>query len=165
MENLLYTHSLKFTVNKHFASKKSTIDLDAISNYHTFIWHASYGYTGTSNHDNILNLSPFLEYLMDDSFDKIEINSGHSIQNRSWLVQQELCFGWWNLPDFFVLWGQSNIQLATKKIILNIGKRALGKILNVLLVYWNVYGSIQMLKSRQKHFLCLSAHSNMLDFA
>jgi Plant transposon protein len=52
--------------------KKSTIVLEAISDYHLWFWHASFGYAGSLNDLNILNLSPFLSSLLDGSFIAIE---------------------------------------------------------------------------------------------
>jgi Plant transposon protein len=52
--------------------KKSTVVLEAISDYHLWFWHASFGYAGSLNDLNILNLSPFLSSLLDGSFIAIE---------------------------------------------------------------------------------------------
>ena len=52
--------------------KKCSIVLEAVSDYHCWFWHASYGYAGTMNDKNILNLSPLLERLLDGSFCKLE---------------------------------------------------------------------------------------------
>ena len=48
--------------------KKPSIVLEAICDYQLFFWHASYGYCGTLNDINILNLSPFLSQLVDGTF-------------------------------------------------------------------------------------------------
>jgi len=56
--------------------KKPSIVLEAICDYHLFFWHASYGYAGTLNDKNILYLSPFLERLIDGSFEKVEEEAG-----------------------------------------------------------------------------------------
>lgn len=53
--------------------KKPSIVLEAISDYHLWFWHAAYGYAGTLNDKTILNLSPFLESLIDGSFAEAEI--------------------------------------------------------------------------------------------
>jgi len=56
--------------------KKPSIVLEAISDYHLFFWHASYGYAGTLNDINILKLSPFLDRLIDGSMDEDEKEAG-----------------------------------------------------------------------------------------
>jgi hypothetical protein len=50
----------------------ASIVLEGICDYHTWFWHASYGYAGTLNDLNILNLSPFLLSLTDGSFSELE---------------------------------------------------------------------------------------------
>jgi Plant transposon protein. len=52
--------------------------LEAIADYNMWFWHASFGYAGSLNDLNILNLSPFLESLVDGSFHTLEQQS-HSI--------------------------------------------------------------------------------------
>jgi Plant transposon protein len=52
--------------------KKPTIILEAISDYHLFIWHASFGYAGTLNDKSVLNMSPFLTQLTDGQFEEVE---------------------------------------------------------------------------------------------
>jgi hypothetical protein len=56
--------------------KKPTIVLEAICDYHMWFWHASYGYAGTLNDLNVLNLSPFLDALLDGRFATLERDSG-----------------------------------------------------------------------------------------
>ena len=51
---------------------KPSIVLEAIADHHMWFWHASYGYAGTLNDINILNLSPFLESLVNGEFEKRE---------------------------------------------------------------------------------------------
>ncbi len=53
-----------------------SIVLEGISDYHMFIWHASYGYVGTLNDKTIFDLSPFQECLLDGSFEQRELDSG-----------------------------------------------------------------------------------------
>ena len=43
---------------------KPSIVLETITDYHTFFWHASYGYAGTLNDHNELHLSPFCHSLI-----------------------------------------------------------------------------------------------------
>ena len=52
--------------------KHPSIVLEAVSDYHMFFWHVSYGYTGNLNDKNILSLSPLLERMIDGSFEQIE---------------------------------------------------------------------------------------------
>jgi Plant transposon protein len=52
--------------------KKPTIVLEAIADYHMWFWHAAYGYAGTLNDRTILNMSPFLDMLVDGSFEDLE---------------------------------------------------------------------------------------------
>lgn len=50
--------------------------LEAIADYNMWLWHASFGYAGSLNDLNILNLSPFLESsLVDGSFHNLEQQS------------------------------------------------------------------------------------------
>jgi hypothetical protein len=55
---------------------KPSIVLEAMCDYHGFLWHVSYGYSGTLNDRTILDLSPLLERLIDGSFDAVETASG-----------------------------------------------------------------------------------------
>jgi hypothetical protein len=55
---------------------KPSIVMEAICGYHLFFWHVSYGYAGTLNDLNILNLSPLLGRLVDGSFVELEKESG-----------------------------------------------------------------------------------------
>jgi hypothetical protein len=52
-----------------------TVVLEALCDYHLWFWHASFGYAGSLNDLNILNLSPFLNTLLDGSFSKLEEQS------------------------------------------------------------------------------------------
>jgi Plant transposon protein len=45
--------------------QKSTIVLEAIADYQLWFWHAAFGFAGSLNDLNILNLSPFLTGLID----------------------------------------------------------------------------------------------------
>ena len=56
--------------------KKSTIVLEAIADHHMWFWHLSYGYAGTLNDLNILDLSPFLESLVNGKFATAESVAG-----------------------------------------------------------------------------------------
>lgn len=55
---------------------KPSIVLEGLCDHHCFFWHLSYGYAGTLNDISILNLSPFLERLIDGSYDSLERESG-----------------------------------------------------------------------------------------
>ena len=46
--------------------------MEAICDYHLWFWHVAYGYAGTLNDKNILNLSPYLNSLLDGSFNERE---------------------------------------------------------------------------------------------
>jgi hypothetical protein len=52
-----------------------TVVLEALCDYHLWFWHASFGYAGSLNDLNILNLSPLLESLVDRSFTELEQSS------------------------------------------------------------------------------------------
>ena len=56
--------------------KMPSIVLEAVSDYHLFFWHASYGYTGNLNDRTILSLSPLLDRLVDGSFHHLEEEAG-----------------------------------------------------------------------------------------
>ena len=47
-------------------SQKPTVALEAISDYHLWFWHASFGYPGTLNDINVLNVSTLLDKLTDN---------------------------------------------------------------------------------------------------
>lgn len=49
-----------------------TIVLEAISDYHTYFWHASFGHAGTLNDLNILALSPFMDMILDGTLEELE---------------------------------------------------------------------------------------------
>ena len=54
------------------AKKKPSIVLEAACDYHLFFWHASYGYAGTLNDINILNLSPLTEMILSGELASLE---------------------------------------------------------------------------------------------
>jgi hypothetical protein len=56
--------------------EKPSIVKEAISDYHLFFWHASYGNTGTLNDISILSLSPLLDRMVDGSLHTLETDSG-----------------------------------------------------------------------------------------
>jgi hypothetical protein len=51
---------------------KPSIVMESIADYFLFLWHASYGYTGTFNDNTILHLSPFMDRLLDGTFHELE---------------------------------------------------------------------------------------------
>ena len=53
-----------------------TVVLEALSDFILWFWHALFGYAGSLNDLNILNLSPFLESLVDGTFSELEKNCG-----------------------------------------------------------------------------------------
>jgi hypothetical protein len=55
---------------------RPSIVMEAISDYHLFFWQISYGYAGVLNDKNILSVSPFLERLLDGSFENTEKEAG-----------------------------------------------------------------------------------------
>ena len=57
---------------KKESGRGPTVVLEALCDYNMWFWHASFGYAGSLNDLNILNLSPFLESLIDGSFSKLE---------------------------------------------------------------------------------------------
>jgi Plant transposon protein len=52
--------------------KRPSIVLEAIGDYHMWLWHAAYGYAGCMNDIGILTISPFMQKLMDGSFAELE---------------------------------------------------------------------------------------------
>jgi hypothetical protein len=46
--------------------------MESIADYFLFLWHASYGYTGTLNDNTILHLSPFMDRRLDGTFHELE---------------------------------------------------------------------------------------------
>lgn len=72
---------------------KPSIVLEAISDYNMFFWHVSYGYAGTLNDKNILNLSPFHDRLMDGTFCNLEkeaecvpFNVGDAVFDKTFIL-------------------------------------------------------------------------------
>jgi hypothetical protein len=53
-----------------------SIVLEAVADYNLFFWHVSYGYPGTYNDLNILNLSPLFESMIDGSLEALEREAG-----------------------------------------------------------------------------------------
>jgi hypothetical protein len=51
---------------------KPSIVMESIADYFLFLWHASYGYTGTLNDNTILHLSPFMDRLLDGTIHEVE---------------------------------------------------------------------------------------------
>ena len=52
--------------------KRPSIVLEAVADHNLWFWHAAYGYAGTLNDLNILNISPLLEAWVDGSFCELE---------------------------------------------------------------------------------------------
>jgi Plant transposon protein len=64
--------------------KKPTIVLEALCDHQLWFWHAAYGYAGVLNDITILNLSPFLDSLIDGSFNLLEAGcTPYTIGNQS----------------------------------------------------------------------------------
>jgi len=51
---------------------KPSIVMETVADYRLFLWHASYGYTGTTNDITVLSLSPLMSRLTDGSFEEVE---------------------------------------------------------------------------------------------
>ena len=72
----------------------ASIVMEAICDYHMFFWHASYGFCGRLNDLNILNLSPYLESLVDGSFNELELEvTPFTINNEEFTNVFVLCDG------------------------------------------------------------------------
>ena len=56
---------------KNGRKKKPSIVLEAACDHHLWFWHASYGYSGTLNDINILNLSPLLHMIVSGELAKL----------------------------------------------------------------------------------------------
>ena len=52
--------------------RKPSIVLEAVADHNMWFWHAAYGYAGTLNDLNILNISPLLDSFTDDTFNLLE---------------------------------------------------------------------------------------------
>ena len=52
--------------------KHCTIVLEAACDHHLWFWHAAYGYAGTLNDINILNMSPLMTRILDGTFEELE---------------------------------------------------------------------------------------------
>ena len=75
--NCMHTHWDKCPVAwqgafKNGAKKKASIVLEAVSDYHMWFWHASYGYAGTLNDINIMNLSPLTQMFVNGEMEQLE---------------------------------------------------------------------------------------------
>jgi hypothetical protein len=75
--------------------KMPSIVLEAISEYHLFFWHASYGYTGSLNDKTILSLSQLLDRLVDGEFEKVDCESGAI----PFLINGQPFYESWNAVD------------------------------------------------------------------
>ena len=51
---------------------KPSIVLEGMSDYHLYFWHASFGYAGTLNDVNALNLSPLTDMLLNGEMEELE---------------------------------------------------------------------------------------------
>ena len=51
---------------------KPSIVLEGMSDYHLYFWHASFGYAGTLNDVNVLNLSPLTDMLLNGEMQALE---------------------------------------------------------------------------------------------
>ena len=51
---------------------KPSIVLEGMADYHLYFWHVSYGYAGTLNDVNILNLSPLTDMMLNGELAKLE---------------------------------------------------------------------------------------------
>ncbi|KAG7350703.1 plant transposon protein [Nitzschia inconspicua] len=56
--------------------KKAAIVMEAVCDYHLWIWHVSYGYAGSLIDLNILNASTFLQAMTGGDLDKLEEEAG-----------------------------------------------------------------------------------------
>jgi hypothetical protein len=56
--------------------KAASIVMEAVSDYNLYLWYISYGYPGTLNDKNILNVSPMLERMIDGSLHELEKEAG-----------------------------------------------------------------------------------------
>ena len=54
--------------------KHSTIVLEGCCDHHLWLWHAAYGFAGTLNDINILNLSPLVDRILDGTFQDLEVD-------------------------------------------------------------------------------------------
>jgi hypothetical protein len=52
--------------------KHCTIVLEAACDHHLWFWHAAYGFAGTLNDINILNMSPLLTRILNGTFEELE---------------------------------------------------------------------------------------------
>ena len=55
---------------------ESTVVLEAVADHYLWFWHASYGYGGSLNDINVLQLSPLMKRLTDGTFTETEKESG-----------------------------------------------------------------------------------------
>ena len=57
---------------KNGAKKKASIVLEGMSDFHLFLWHEMFGFAGTLNDLNILNLSPLLDMILNGELEELE---------------------------------------------------------------------------------------------
>jgi len=67
--------------------KQPSIVLEAVSDYHLFFWHASYGYPGAFNDLNILSMSPLLQKMLDGSLADAE-----NIRKQQYAILGSPCY-------------------------------------------------------------------------
>jgi hypothetical protein len=61
--------------------------MESIADYCLFLWHASYGYTGTLNDNTILHIPPFMDRLLDGTFHELEAEAAVV----PFLIKEEQC--------------------------------------------------------------------------
>ena len=77
------------------AKKKPTIILEGLSDQHMWFWHTAFGYAGTLNDINILNLSPLVESWIDGTFEDVE----KAADNIPFTINGEVFHKAWVLVD------------------------------------------------------------------
>ena len=70
--HILWKNCPKGYHGQYKQKEKTSIVLEAACDYNLWFWHASFGYPGTLNHINILNLSPLVDCFHDGSFEMLE---------------------------------------------------------------------------------------------
>jgi hypothetical protein len=78
-----------------------TVVLEALCDFNLWFWHALFGYAGSLNDLNILNLSPFLESLVDGTFLELEKNCGQApYEVNGNIFHRFFALIDWNLPPY-----------------------------------------------------------------
>jgi hypothetical protein len=99
---------------------KPSIIMESIADYFLFLWHASYGYTGTLNDNTILHLTPFLDRQLDGTFHDLEAEVVKT-QEMEHLASKRRDTFKMILPNLHVRYTQARLEIQTETRVGSVG--------------------------------------------